>query len=354
MLSLKSKKPLIISGPCSAESREQLMDTCLALAATGKVDIFRAGVWKPRTKPGSFEGAGEVALEWIAEVKKATGIPFMVEVANKDHVEKALKAGVDGLWIGARTTVSPFSVQEIADAIAASGLDVPVLVKNPMNPDLDLWQGAIERLRNVGIKEVGLIHRGFSIYGSSVYRNNPMWQTAIEMQRRMPDLPIICDPSHICGNRELLAGVSQKSADLNFDGLIVESHICPANALSDSSQQLVPEDLAAMVSSIVWRNDDAESSEYLRALSQLRGEIDQLDGVLFDILSKRMQVAEKIGKVKKDNNVAILQTNRWNDILDKVADMSRSLNLSEEFIVRILNAIHVESINQQDRVMNQK
>ncbi len=352
MFSFKSKRPLIISGPCSAESREQLLETCRALAAEGCVDIFRAGVWKPRTKPGSFEGAGEPALEWLAEAKRETGIPFMTEVANREHVELALKHGADAVWIGARTTVSPFSVQEIADALRGS--DIPVLVKNPMNPDLDLWQGAVQRLLAVGVKEVGLIHRGFSLFGASEYRNNPMWHVAIDMKRRMPDLVMICDPSHICGKRELLEQVSQKSADMHFDGLIVESHICPSKALSDSEQQLEPADLGKMVRSLKWREDSVDSVQYQDTLAELRGQIDQLDSVAFEVLSKRMQVAAKIGQVKKDNNVSILQTGRWNDILERVPTMSAKLGISEDFIIKIFNAIHVESINTQDKIMNAK
>ncbi|HIS34919.1 MAG TPA: bifunctional 3-deoxy-7-phosphoheptulonate synthase/chorismate mutase type II [Candidatus Avirikenella pullistercoris] len=350
MLSLKSKKPLIISGPCSAETEEQLMTTCKELAATGKVDIIRAGIWKPRTRPGTFEGVGMKGLAWLANVKKETGLPVGVEVANAKHVESALEFGIDLLWIGARTTVNPFSVQDIADAL--KGVDVPVLIKNPMNPDIELWQGAVARLQAVGVKEIGLIHRGFSVFGASPYRNNPMWHMPIEMRRRMPELPMICDPSHIAGNRDLLYEVAQKSADLNFDGLIIESHINPCEAWSDASQQVTPRALEQLLDSIVWRKKDTDSPEYAKALEQLRGQIDNLDAELFAILAKRMGVAEKIGMVKKENNVAILQTNRWSEILDRAKSQSQKLGLSEDFLIKVLDAIHVESINHQNNVMN--
>ncbi len=352
MISLKSKKPLIISGPCSAETQEQLTDTCIALAKTGTVDVLRAGIWKPRTKPGSFEGVGEDALKWFAQIKKDTGLPIATEVANAKHVELALKHGVDILWIGARTTVNPFSVQEIADAI--KGSNVPVLVKNPMNPDIDLWQGALERLLAVGINDVGMIHRGFSSYGATQFRNSPQWHIAIEMRRRMQGMPMICDPSHICGNREWLQQISQKSADLSYDGLIIESHINPCDAWSDASQQVTPSALADLVRSIVWRDEKNNSPEYVQALDNLRGQIDLLDGELLDILSKRMSVAGKIGEVKRDNNVAILQSNRWGDILESLTSKADKLELSKDFLVRILDNIHVESINIQNNIMNKK
>ncbi len=350
MIDLKSKKPLIISGPCSAETEEQLTSTCVELASSGKVDILRAGIWKPRTKPGCFEGHGEEALKWFAEVKKQTGLPIATEVANAKHVELALKYGVDLLWIGARTTVNPFSVQDIADAV--KGSDVPVLVKNPMNPDVDLWQGALERLLAVGSENIGMIHRGFSSYGATKFRNSPQWHIAIEMQRRMKDMPMICDPSHICGNREFLLEVAQKSADLNYSGLIVESHIDPSTAWSDASQQLTPTALVEMISSIIWRAEDNKSAEYLQALDGLRGQIDLLDSELLEILSKRMSVAAKIGQVKKDNNVAILQSNRWGEILDSLTSKAEKLDLSKNFLARILDNIHVESINIQNDIMN--
>lgn len=347
---LSKKKPLIISGPCSAETEIQTLETCRAIAATGKVDVIRAGIWKPRTRPGSFEGVGVRGLAWMARVKEETGLPVAVEVATSKHVENALEFGIDMLWLGARTTVNPFSVQDIADALR--GVDVPVMVKNPMNPDVELWQGAVQRLQAVGVKEIGLIHRGFSVFGSQPYRNNPMWHVAIEMRRRMPELPIICDPSHICGNRELLLEVAQKSADMNFDGLIVESHINPCEAWSDAAQQLTPAALETFLDSIKWRNNDAQSPAYQQALEELRGQIDHLDAEMLSVISKRMYVAEKIGVVKKENNVAILQTGRWSEIIEKTKERSAKLELSEEFLIKLLDAIHVESINRQNRIMN--
>ncbi|MEG1665090.1 MAG: chorismate mutase [Mucinivorans sp.] len=351
-LDLRAHRPMIISGPCSAETEQQTMDTCTALAASGKIDILRAGIWKPRTSPGGFEGMGIQGLRWMAEAKAQTGLPIAVEVANAKHVESALAFGVDVLWIGARTTVNPFSVQDIADSLR--GLDMPVLVKNPMNPDLGLWAGAVERLRKVGIENVGLIHRGFSSFGISQYRNAPMWHLAIEMRRRMPEIPIFCDPSHICGNRELLQGVAQEAADLNYDGLIVESHSCPAQAWSDASQQLTPTDLITMLDSIVWRKEVAEKPEFQQSLDMLRSQIDQFDAEVFSLLGKRMQVAERIGEIKRDNGVMILQAARWDDIVKRILDNSNQLNLSREFLSILLNSIHMESIAHQNSVMNKR
>ena len=350
-IDLKAKRPLIIAGPCSAETEEQTIETCKQIAATGLVDVLRAGIWKPRTKPGSFEGVGLKGLVWMSEARKETGLPFCLEVANARHVEAALEFGADMLWVGARSTGNPFSVQEIADAL--KGTDITVLVKNPMTPDLDLWAGAVTRIRNAGIKHVGLIHRGFSAYGTSLYRNNPMWHLAIEMRSRMPELPMICDPSHICGNRQYLQEVAQKSADLYFDGLIVESHICPSKAWSDASQQVTPSDLETLLRSIVWRQSTVDTPEYNDALSKLRRQIDQIDSELFELLSKRMRVAEEIGQVKKANNVAILQGGRWNSIVDRVIAQAPKLGLSEDFLKTVLEAIHLESINLQNKVMNE-
>lgn len=349
---LNAKKPLIISGPCSAETEEQTLATCRALAASGKVDVLRAGIWKPRTKPGCFEGSGLKGLAWMAKAKQETGLPIAVEVATAKHVEEALEFGVDVLWIGARTTVSPFSVQEIADALR--GKDVPVLIKNPMNPDIDLWGGAVARLLNVGVsrENIGLIHRGFSYFGHSKYRNSPMWHIILEMRQRFPDLMMICDPSHICGNRTYLQEVSQTAADLRFDGLIVESHVCPDEAWSDASQQLIPEDLVKMVKSISWRKDSVDDPEFVKSLELYRTEIDQIDSEIFDLFKRRMVVAEKIGEVKKKNDVAILQGGRWSNIREKVMAQAAGLDLSEEFLQTILEAIHIESISRQNRVMN--
>lgn len=350
MFNLKSKKPLIISGPCSAETEEQTLETCRRLAATGLVDVLRAGIWKPRTRPGSFEGVGLKGLAWMAKVKEETGLPIAVEVATSKHVESALEFGVDILWIGARTTVNPFSVQDVADALR--GVDVPVMVKNPMNPDVDLWMGAVQRLNKVGISEVGLIHRGFSAVGCAPLRNSPMWHMAIEMKRRMPELPLICDPSHICGNREYLLEIAQKSADLDYDGVIMESHICPDKAWSDASQQVTPDGLADILKKIKWRKPQVDRPEFAKALDELRAQIDNLDAELFELLSKRMKVAEKIGTIKRDNDVTILQKSRWGDIVERMTRQAGRLQLSEEFMLKVLEAIHIESINRQNSVMN--
>ncbi len=350
-IDLKAKRPLIISGPCSAETREQTLETCRRIAATGLVHILRAGVWKPRTKPGSFEGVGMKGLVWMNEARQETGLPFGVEVATPKHVEAALEFGADVLWVGARTTGNPFSVQDIADALR--GADVTVLVKNPMNPDIDLWAGAVARLQNAGIRKLGLIHRGFSAYGVSRYRNNPMWHLAIEMRSRMPELPMICDPSHIAGKREYLREVAQKGADLYFDGLIIESHICPDQALSDAAQQVTPDDLETLLRSIVWRQSTTDNPEYNDKLSALRRQIDQIDAETFELLSKRMRVAEQIGRVKRENNVAILQGGRWNSIVEKVVSQAPQLGVSEEFLKTVLEAIHLESINLQNKIMNE-
>lgn len=344
------KRPLIISGPCSAETEEQVLETAKRLKATGKVDMLRAGIWKPRTRPGSFEGIGTKGLPWMQAAKKATGLPITVEVATAKQVEDALHFDVDVLWIGARTTVNPFSVQEVADALR--GVNVPVLIKNPINPDLELWIGAVERVAKAGIQQIGLIHRGFSSYGNSEYRNAPMWHLAIEMKRRNPELLMINDPSHICGRRDILQDVAQKAIDLDFDGLIIESHIDPDNAWSDAKQQITPERLAEMLTSIKWRKEDVPSEEYHAALEKLRAQINHLDDELMQILSQRMKVAEKIGQYKKDNNITILQTNRWNEILERASAKGEKLGLSKEFITKYFDAVHLESINHQTKVFN--
>ncbi|MDI9363602.1 MAG: chorismate mutase [Flavobacterium sp.] len=345
-----SKRPLIISGPCSAETEEQVMATATQLAATGKVDVLRAGIWKPRTRPGSFEGIGTKGLPWLQAAKKATGLPVAVEVATAKQVEDALHFGVDILWLGARTTVNPFSVQEIADALR--GVDVPVLIKNPLNPDLELWLGAVERVAKAGIQQIGLIHRGFSSYGNTEYRNAPMWHLAIEMKRRNPQLMMINDPSHICGRRDNLMDVAQKAIDLDFDGLIIESHIDPDTAWSDAKQQVTPTRLGEMIGSIKWRTEDVNSEELHANLEKLRQQINQLDDELMQILSARIKVAEKIGQYKKDNNITILQTNRWNEILERAFKQGEKLGLSNEFITKYFDAVHMESINHQNKIMN--
>jgi len=345
-----TKRPLIISGPCSAETEEQVIATAQRLANTGKVDVLRAGIWKPRTKPGMFEGIGAKGLPWLQQAKKITGLPTTVEVATGKQVEDALTFDVDILWVGARTTVNPFSVQEVADALR--GVDVPVLIKNPINPDLELWQGAVERISRAGIKQVGLIHRGFSSYGNTDFRNAPMWHLAIEMKRRMPGLPIINDPSHICGRRDILQATAQKAIDLDFDGLMIESHIDPDNAWSDAKQQITPERLAEMLGEISWRKEDVSSEEFHHALEKLREQINHVDDELMQLISQRMNIAEKIGEYKKNNNVTILQSTRWNEILEKATKKASKLGLSEEFITKYMDAIHMESINRQNNIMN--
>jgi chorismate mutase len=345
-----NKRPLIISGPCSAETEEQVLATAQRLAATGKVDMLRAGIWKPRTRPGSFEGIGAKGLVWLQQAKKITGLPTTVEVATGKQVEDALHFDVDVLWIGARTTVNPFSVQEVADALR--GVDVPVLIKNPINPDLELWTGALERIAKVGVKQLGLIHRGFSSYGNTEYRNAPMWHLAIEMKRRYPELLMINDPSHICGRRDILLEVAQKAVDLDYDGLMIESHIDPDNAWSDAKQQITPEQLAELLDSIVWRKEDIPSEAFHQALEKLRNQINHLDDELMQILSQRMKVAEKIAEYKKENNITVLQTSRWNEILNRACVKAEKLGLSKEFITKYFDAVHMESINHQTKIIN--
>ena len=347
---LLQKRPLIISGPCSAETEEQVVQTATRLAATGKVDILRAGIWKPRTRPGSFEGIGTKGLPWLQQAKKESGLPLAVEVATAKQVEDALHFGVDVLWIGARTTVNPFSVQDVADAL--KGADVPVLIKNPINPDLELWIGAVERVANAGIKNFGLIHRGFSSYGNTEYRNAPMWHLAIEMKRRNPGMLLINDPSHICGRRDILMDVAQKAIDLDFDGLIIESHIDPDNAWSDAKQQVTPERLGEMIGSIIWRTEEIDSEELHAVMEKMRQQINQLDDELLQLIGQRMKVADKIGQYKKDNNITILQTNRWNAILERAYQRGDKLGLSQEFITKYFDAVHMESINHQNKIMN--
>ncbi len=345
-----TKRPLIISGPCSAETEEQVVETVQRIAATGKVDMIRAGIWKPRTRPGSFEGIGVKGLPWLLRAKKLTGLPTMVEVATGKQVEDAISFEVDVLWIGARTTVNPFSVQELADALR--GTDVPVLIKNPINPDLELWTGAVERVAKSGVKQIGLIHRGFSSYGNTEYRNAPMWHLAIEMKRRYPDLLFINDPSHICGRRDILQEVAQKAIDLDYDGLMIESHMDPDHAWSDAKQQVTPEKLAELLDSIIWRREDVNSAEYHAALEKLRQQINHLDDELMQILGQRMKIAEMIGEYKKNNNITILQTNRWNEILQRAVQKGEGLGLSKEFITKYFDAMHMESINHQNKIMN--
>ncbi|PHS07398.1 MAG: 3-deoxy-7-phosphoheptulonate synthase [Kordia sp.] len=340
--------PLMIAGPCSAESEEQVLKIAHQLKDTDAT-VLRAGIWKPRTRPGNFEGVGEIGLKWLQKAKAETGMMTATEVANPAHVELALKHDIDVLWLGARTTVSPFIVQEIADALR--GTDKIVLVKNPVNPDLPLWLGAVERLYTSDIKKLGVIHRGFSSFEKSKYRNNPEWQIPIDLQNRFPDLPLICDPSHIAGTRSLIFDVCQTALDFNFDGFMVETHFDPDNAWSDAKQQITPETLVQMMIDLKVRKRQASSEDYLSELNKLRANIDILDDKLLGLLSKRMEVADGIGLLKKENNVSILQTNRWNEILGKMILRGEEKGLSEEFVLKIYKAIHQESISHQKKVI---
>jgi len=328
------------------------METAGRLVAAGKVDVFRAGIWKPRTRPNSFEGVGSTGLKWLKQVKQEFGIPTATEVATEKHVYEALKYGIDVLWIGARTTVNPFAVQEIANAL--QGVDVMVFVKNPINPELELWIGAIERIMKAGINRIGAIHRGFSSYEKTAFRNQPQWQIPIDLRQRMPGLPLICDPSHIGGKRDYLLDISQEAMDLNYDGLMIESHIDPDNAWSDKQQQLTPELLAEMLNLLILRNEDTSDKQFANSIDELRSQIDIFDDQLLDILERRMQVAETIGQYKKAHNITILQTNRWQEIVNKAIRKANNKGLSPEFISIILKAIHQESIKHQIKVMNEQ
>lgn len=343
-------RPLIIAGPCSAESEEQTVETARELAKLN-IEVYRAGIWKPRTRPNSFEGVGTIGLSWLRTVKQETGMLTCTEVANVKHVFEALKYGVDLLWIGARTTANPFAVQEIADAI--NGVDIPILVKNPVNPDVELWIGALERINKAGIKKLGAIHRGFSSYEKSPYRNVPQWQIPIELRRRMRNLPMICDPSHIAGDAQYIFEISQKAMDLSHDGLIIETHLNPKKALSDAKQQITPAQLSEMLGRLVLRESQSEKKEAQESLLELRQQIDMIDDEILNLLERRMKVADNIGLVKKDNNIRILQTNRWDEILKSMMIKGEKKGLSEEFIDRLFRAIHQESINHQTKVMNE-
>ncbi len=348
--SIYKGRPLLISGPCSAETEEQTLETARQLAALNKVDVFRAGIWKPRTRPNAFEGVGHDGLKWLKMVKEETGLPTGTEVATQKHVYEALKFGVDVLWIGARTSANPFAMQEVADAL--KGVDVMVFVKNPVNPDLELWIGAIERLYAAGITKIGAIHRGFSAYEKTAYRNQPKWQIPIELRLRIPELPLLCDPSHIGGARAYLFEIAQEAMDLNYDGLMLESHRDPGNAWSDASQQVTPEALRELMDRLILRQPVSLDSKFTEVLGALRTQIDMFDDQLLDLLEQRMIVTEAIGKVKKDNNITILQNQRWEAIIKKVAEKGVKKGLSEEFIDQLFKAIHQESINHQVKVMN--
>lgn len=341
--------PLVIAGPCSAETEDQVLKIAHELK-NSDVSIFRAGIWKPRTRPGGFEGVGEIGLKWLQKAKAETGLLMATEVATAAHVKLALEHDIDVLWIGARTTVNPFAVQEIADAL--QGTDKIVLLKNPVNPDLSLWIGGLERLYNANIKKLGVIHRGFSTYEKTKYRNNPEWQIAIDLQNRFPDLPLICDPSHITGRRDMIQEVSQQALDLNYDGLIIETHIDPDNAWSDAAQQVTPATLKQMFINLRVRKVTDDEGEYNQKMAKLRMQIDEFDGKLLEILGNRMKVADKIGLLKKDKNVAILQSQRWNEILGKMILEGEEKGLSNEFVMQLFKAIHQESITHQEKVIN--
>jgi chorismate mutase len=341
--------PLVIAGPCSAETEKQVLTIAHKLKETD-TSIMRAGIWKPRTKPGNFEGVGQIGLEWLKKAKAETGMKIATEVANKTHVDLALQADVDVLWIGARSTVSPFIVQDIADAL--KGTDKIVLVKNPVNPDLALWLGAVERLHKADIQNLGVIHRGFSTYEKTRYRNNPEWQIAIDLQNEFPDLPLILDPSHIAGRRDTIFDICQTALDLNYDGLMVETHHTPDEAWSDAKQQITPEALHQLTIDLRIRKEKGEAAEFNNKLNTLRTKIDVVDHQIINQLGKRMKIADDIGALKKKNNVAILQTKRWNEVLDKMVNEGQMNKLSKEFVTKFLKAIHEESIAHQHKVLS--
>lgn len=338
------RRPLVIAGPCSAETEEQVLETARVLASEG-IRIYRAGLWKPRTKPGGFEGVGEKGIAWLQRVKRETGMYTATEVATHQHVETALKGGVDLLWIGARTAANPFAMQEIADALR--GTDIPVLVKNPVSPDLELWIGALERIHNAGIRRLGAIHRGFTSLDKSIYRNHPMWAIPIELHRRLPELPIFCDPSHIGGKRELIAPLSQQAMDLGFDGLIVEAHCSPDCAWSDKAQQVTPDALAYILRNLVIR----EQTTTTESLNELRAQIDKLDDQLLELFVRRMRVSRDIGQYKKEHDMPILQTQRYEELLARRAAQAVELGMDGQFMRTVLQAIHEESVRQQMEVL---
>ena len=347
---LELKRPIIIAGPCSAETEEQTLSTARELAANG-IKIFRAGIWKPRTRPGAFEGVGSEGLPWLKKVKAETGMFTAVEVATAHHVYEAIKFGIDIIWIGARTTANPFAVQEIADALR--GINVPVFIKNPVNPDLELWIGAFERLNRAGIKKLGAIHRGFSSYDKTEFRNQPQWQIPIELRRRFPELPIITDPSHITGKSDRIFDVSQEALDLNFDGLIIESHICPSKAWSDAAQQVTPTHLKEILGNLVLRRPNIGDTPRI-TLDELRKKIDKLDQQMLELMKQRMTISEAIGKYKFDNNITILQTRRYDEIMNDRRLKAEKAGLNPEFVVKVYEHIHEESINRQNIVMNKE
>lgn len=344
------KPPLLIAGPCSAESEEQVMESAKALKRLGRVDLFRAGIWKPRTRPNSFEGVGREGLSWLRRVKSELSMPVATEVANAAHLYEALKFGVDTLWIGARTSANPFAMQEIADALR--GVDATIFIKNPINPELNLWIGAIERVAETGVTKIAAIHRGFSAYEKSKYRNQPKWILPIELKRALPSIPLICDPSHIAGSKEFLFEIAQKALDLNYDGLMIESHIEPERALSDSSQQITPQELEQLLQRLVIRDISPEQQEGGALLEEMRAQIDLYDSQLMELIEQRMEIAKKIGSYKKENGITILQSARWEEVMERVSLQAVSRGLSEEFVNALFKAVHQESINKQNEIMN--
>jgi chorismate mutase len=346
------KRPYIISGPCSVETEKQLLQTAKQLVKYNSIDCLRAGIWKPRTRPNSFEGVGEIGLQWLKTAGQETNLPVATEVATAKHVELALKSGIDILWIGARTVANPFSVQEIANAL--KGVDVPVMIKNPVNPDLQLWIGAIERISQAGVSDIKVIHRGFSSFEKSVYRNTPKWEIPIELMRIFPEIPIICDPSHIGGNRNMIGAISQKALDLEMEGLMIESHVRPEEAWSDAEQQITPKKLQEILSKLVVRQPEVKNTELKSQLTILRNKIDSLDEEIINLLSIRMNAVEEIGAHKKDNDITILQAERWKKIVNDRKETARLAGVSEELVQRILKVIHEESINIQTNILNNK
>jgi chorismate mutase len=346
-----TKRPFIIAGPCSAETEEQVISTAKALSKISQVKVFRSGIWKPRTRPGAFEGVGSRGLVWLQRVKKETGLMVTVEVANPTHVEQALEHGIDILWLGARTVVNPFSVQEIGEALR--GVDIPVMIKNPLNPDLKTWLGAIERMNQMGMSKLIAIHRGFSFFNRSPFRNAPMWEIPIELKRLHPQLPVISDPSHICGNRDMILPTAQKSLDLAMNGLMIEVHPNPAKALTDKNQQITPDQLKLIISKLIVRKESGNVA-FANKLEELRSEIDKLDEELIDIIARRMGIAEEIGHYKKENRITILQLKRWSQLTHDRIEAGMKMGLSQEFILKLLAAVHEESIQRQINVMNRK
>ncbi|MDY0198802.1 MAG: bifunctional 3-deoxy-7-phosphoheptulonate synthase/chorismate mutase type II [Tenuifilaceae bacterium] len=344
------KHPLIIAGPCSAESREQVLSTAIAIANTGKVNALRAGVWKPRSRPGTFQGAGEPALEWLVEAKRETGLPIIIEVATPQHLETAMRYGVDMFWVGARTSSNPFSIDELASAMA--GLDKPVLIKNPIHPDLELWLGSIERFAKAGVKKLGAIHRGFSPFQKSIYRNLPKWEIPIDLKTHIPNLPIICDPSHIAGKPGLIKEVSQKALDLSMDGLMIETHINPKLALSDAKQQVTPLQLVEILDGLLYRKASPSTLEFIDILESFREQIDSLDQQLLELLSQRMDIVKKIGEYKLKNNVAIMQLRRWEEMVNSRVEIGNALGLDERYVKNLLRLVHKESIQKQAEILS--